>query len=280
MLVCVAVNYTQFRYFSFSKYTRTITGNVFYILNIAWVILMLIVACRSEQTVLENREVFIAGSVSLFGLSLTQYIASVWYFLRKIQLFHESTYTNEEYFPLRTRRFVLILPAIYIMSAIICSHLKNGLIVFFPISMFTQVFLLVVYLPAHTNMIRLIKGEREGDSTGSNFKSYIEENEKNIETNEKTLDTLHDNIMEILRTEELFKNPELELSAIVSRTCTSRTYISQALQRDGGFYHIVNNMRMQYADQYLEKNPASTAEEAALAAGFGSVRSYYRMKNK
>ncbi len=58
---------------------------------------------------------------------------------------------------------------------------------------------------------------------------------------------------------------------------TNRTYLTNAIKtKYESFYHLVNSYRLEYAEKYLREHPESKKEQLALAAGFGSYRSYAR----
>lgn len=61
----------------------------------------------------------------------------------------------------------------------------------------------------------------------------------------------------------------------------NRTYVAGIFKTEfGGFFHYVNSLRLQYADEYRAAHPNASVGEIAEASGFGSRQSYYSVKEE
>lgn len=60
---------------------------------------------------------------------------------------------------------------------------------------------------------------------------------------------------------------------------TNRTYVSEVMrERFGSFYSYVNTLRIRCAEAHREAHPDATQKEIMAHSGFGSVKTYVRIK--
>lgn len=94
-----------------------------------------------------------------------------------------------------------------------------------------------------------------------------------------------DKKIETLKKENyFFNNPELTLTELASELNTNRTTLSIYINNVIGctFYEMINNIRLEYAEELLVSNPKMTQDEVAVTAGFNSIstfRRYFKKKN-
>ena len=94
------------------------------------------------------------------------------------------------------------------------------------------------------------------------------------------LEEIGSKIENTMQTENLYLNPELNLSMLASRAGTNKTYVYQYLKycKKVSFLDYVNNMRIEKkAIPMLEEEKAYTINEIAYASGFQSPATFRRV---
>lgn len=100
--------------------------------------------------------------------------------------------------------------------------------------------------------------------------------ENNAESNElKLLESLH----QLLKSEKLYLNPGLRLSDLTPLLGTNRTYLSRAINSipEQSFYSIIQEYRVSYAKEILQKMPNMNLETLADESGFTSRSHFSRI---
>lgn len=94
---------------------------------------------------------------------------------------------------------------------------------------------------------------------------------------EKLLRKLHDGMTK----KQLYLNPEISLTSLAKQLGTNRTYLSSLINQQFGvnFNVYINNLRAEYAQQYLKENPRIKKDELCEIAGFGSISTMKRVMN-
>ncbi len=79
-------------------------------------------------------------------------------------------------------------------------------------------------------------------------------------------------VMQVLITEQMYKNSSLTLDDLSHSVFSNRKYVSQAIScsQYQSFYKLVNGLRIAYAIELKKQNPAIKQEEIAEAVGFNS----------
>ena len=78
---------------------------------------------------------------------------------------------------------------------------------------------------------------------------------------------------------KLYLNPNFNKTELVTLVGTNRTYLSEVLRDSfGSFYSFINKLRIEYAAEYSREHPTATNSEIAAQSGFGSVRTYTRVR--
>lgn len=86
-------------------------------------------------------------------------------------------------------------------------------------------------------------------------------------------------IRQVVEEQQAFLDPHLTLQDVATRCGYNRTYVTGILKSEfGGFFHYVNSLRLQHADEYRAAHPSATIAEIAEASGFGTRASYYKIK--
>ena len=86
----------------------------------------------------------------------------------------------------------------------------------------------------------------------------------------------------LMKKKQLFLNPELSLSALAAELGTNRTYLSALINQQFGvnFSTYINQLRAEYAKNYMQQYPDTKKEELCQKSGFGSVSTMHRVMGK
>lgn len=110
--------------------------------------------------------------------------------------------------------------------------------------------------------------EDVSDSDGKNARDYKTELIKQ---------QIHKAVVE----DKLFLKPHLTLEDVASQCRYGRTYLSKVFKQElGGFFNYVNELRLNYADEYIRNHPLATLDEVAMASGFTSRQAFYSVKRR
>ena len=88
-------------------------------------------------------------------------------------------------------------------------------------------------------------------------------------------------IEEYVKDQKGYLDAHLRIEHIVNKCGYNRTYVSNTFKEYfGGFFNYVNKLRLEHYNQYIKEHPNMTKEAAALASGFTSYQSYYKVKER
>ena len=84
-----------------------------------------------------------------------------------------------------------------------------------------------------------------------------------------------------MHSKRLFLQHDIRLDQIAQELGTNRTYLLQALNdyRQMTFKEYVNRLRIEYAEQIMEREPDILKSEVAIRAGYNNTSSFYRNYN-
>lgn len=124
-------------------------------------------------------------------------------------------------------------------------------------------------------LITILDTHREADppvSADPNTDNADTVERKNVYLSESQRLELEERIVDLLVKEELFKQSDLSLNALVKSIGYNRSYISETigLSSYGSFYKMVNYFRLEYAKCRLVNDPDIKIEQLAFDAGFSS----------
>ena len=82
----------------------------------------------------------------------------------------------------------------------------------------------------------------------------------------------------VLTKELSFLDNTLTIESLARAVGTNRTYLSQSVKIEKGqsFCEYINNFRVDYAKNYMQRNQPLSTEELAIISGFGSKRNFVR----
>lgn len=102
----------------------------------------------------------------------------------------------------------------------------------------------------------------------------------NSDIPEEMIDKVEKDIRKLMSERHLYLDPNLTRAAFATELGINERYLFITLKnRFGSFYSYVNRLRMECAIKYQQNHPDAKNEEVAENSGFGSVRTYYRVKN-
>ncbi|MCR5160124.1 MAG: hypothetical protein K6D37_13500 [Prevotella sp.] len=181
----------------------------------------------------------------------------------------DDNYSNPDDFPLAYAQRVWLAPVFltpFIWPAFLTDSPSVMAWMCLPLSVFNVVLLLNV-MPAWRRGIILSETEQEETEVGSRERILMEEHTAQIAQK----------IEEYVKEKQGFLDPHLKMDQVVDHCGTNRTYVSLTFKEHfGGFYKYVNQLRLEYYEQYMQQHPKSTKDVAAQASGFSSYQSYYK----
>lgn len=111
--------------------------------------------------------------------------------------------------------------------------------------------------------------------------STVEAEERGNAPTDATVDAIVNSIRKVVETDRRYLDPHLAMQDVVDRCGFGRTYVSWVFKNKlGGFFHYVNSLRIDYAQQYQKEHPMATLDEVASASGFTNRQSLYRVRKR
>lgn len=101
---------------------------------------------------------------------------------------------------------------------------------------------------------------------------------ENAESTTAAGNQLYDRVVEVLRQQHLYLQPNLKITDLTRLLGTNRTYLYQAINVERGlsFSELVNRLRVEHAVQLMRRSPEALLDEIAVQSGFSSSASFYR----
>lgn len=110
----------------------------------------------------------------------------------------------------------------------------------------------------------------------SDLEAASNEIQANLELEDENV-RLFKRIEMLMATDQPYLRPGYTAVELAAELGTNRTYLTHAIKTNyESFYHLINSYRLKYAQDYLAEHPEIKKEQLAIAAGFGSYRSYVR----
>lgn len=112
-----------------------------------------------------------------------------------------------------------------------------------------------------------------------NFNDEEESVGFDLSSKEKSL-ALQAEILSVIKEKKLFLDQHITLESLHSHLSCGRTYASKACKELGGFYNIINSMRLEYAKAYQKSHPDANQDEIAQESGFTCRQTMAHAKNR
>lgn len=225
---------------------------------------------RMDNTAIGN---YIIWAVGFFMTATCLYSAKkVLSWAAKIDV---EEYSNPEDFPVNfARRMVrLLVVTVVLLWIAALSDNKTVMAVLQLLLSCSSVLLLISALHPHRHGAPEEKPDAKADAASPHVYSY------NL-TPAKTR-AIADAIRQVVEEQQAFLEPHLTVQDVAARCGYNRTYIAGIIKSEfGGFFSYVNNLRLDYADEYRKAHPQASVGEIAAESGFGSRPTYYSVRAK
>ena len=192
-----------------------------------------------------------------------------------LQEVNDENYSNEDDFPEQFASrliwivlfFLVFVWAVVIVDSQVAMAVANGVLALF------NIYLLILVLHPHRT---------------SEYEEAIQETITDEDTEERgnaptaaTVNAIVNSIQKVVKTDRRYLDPHLAMQDVVERCGFGRTYVSWVFKNKlGGFFHYVNSLRIDYAQQYQKEHPMATLDEVASASGFTNRQSLYRVRKR
>lgn len=212
-----------------------------------------------------------------FVLATKMMFTTHWLYL-KIKEFVRGEYSNEDDFPLSFARIVIFIPfAAWLISLavfLIDSYVVNACNLLFITVLGVCITILILH--PQRKVCETMEKDIEKDAIEAKAVSV-----RNNAVPTAVKDNIERQIRDIVEDEELYLDPKFNKTVLSERLSTNRTYLSVVFrERFGSFYCYVNTLRILYAIKYLEQHPKATQTEVATNSGFGTTKTYVKVKKQ
>lgn len=275
------------RSFLHSDLQKWLRKTSWFILLPALLIIFLIIHGSNGGNKLEpNENLIIAVSLILSSIIAGNLIAVFVKMMKIIKRMSREEYSNEEDFPARfgvitanisVSLWVLAIIVILIDNQIFAAACNNI------VTVILFVLLIAILHPQRAKcaliedrMVRIIEEKRKESLT-----TLEEEHEKHVsDIPSQVKKDIEGKIRKLVIDGKLYLNPNFNKTELVTLVGTNRTYLSEVLRDSfGSFYSFINKLRIEYAAEYSREHPTATNSEIAAQSGFGSVRTYTRIRS-
>lgn len=222
--------------------------------------------------------------VSLFVLTDLTFITTNLF--KRIKDFLYGEYSNEDDFPIHFAKGVVFLPlSLWTLSFIVFIADNETVLACLNIILsVVSVGILIFILHPHRTECHSIENTTAktiNNSQGSQSEKLedIDNIQSNVEMTETMLNQIEKQIRKAVEGQRLFLDSRFKREDLARCIGTNRTYLSIVFRkRFSSFYSYINTLRIEYSIHYQEEHPEANNLEIAIASGFGSVRSYLRIK--
>lgn len=224
--------------------------------------------------------------LSLFVVIHLMYVTQ--WLAQRISDYQHGEYSNEENFPVRFAQRIVFMPLIlWLLSMGV--FLTDNPEVYALFNLILSIFgvqLLLFILPSHRAECHSIEStlaetvdqsQQEGEEV---MEVYSDEAIiRPRELSDAVMGQLEEKIRNAIIGEKLYLDPNFNKQDLVRRLGTNRTYLSIVFrERLSSFYDFVNAQRIEHALRYREAHPEASQLEVAVNSGFGTVRTYNRVR--
>ncbi|MGN0207728.1 MAG: helix-turn-helix domain-containing protein [Muribaculaceae bacterium] len=252
--------------------------------SIVMLILLFFLACRGGDSLSNHITEIetIVDALSLLG-AIQLFVVSRWLGKKIINYIH-GEYSSEDDFPAKFAKTIIILPNIVWLLAFVVPLFNSPTAIAcynFLITAFGIALLLLILHPQRSSSAEIERSVAEF----VNQDVMLEKSEdsmaisRQIQLPGPLKDRLEQQIRDIITGEQLYLQPHFTKNDLAKRLGTNRTYLTIVFrERFSSFYFYINSLRLAYADRLIAQNPGISPAELAASSGFGSVRTYNRVK--
>ncbi|MGN1219532.1 MAG: helix-turn-helix domain-containing protein, partial [Candidatus Cryptobacteroides sp.] len=253
----------------------------------ALMIIFLIINALGGGNELEPYKCLICISSLIFSAIIAVNLIVVFIrIVRKIRKINREEYSNEEDFPAQFGLATSIGSLFVWILAVIVFLIGNQTItaIYNNVAVIASIILLISILnPLQSKcewideeIIRIIEAKRA--QVSGEIKEEQEVAPSDIPSQQKK--DIERKIREVVINGKQYLNPKFNKTELVTLVGTNRTYLSIVLRENfGSFYSFINKLRIEHAAEYSKEHPTATNAEIASNSGFGSVRTYTRVRH-
>lgn len=207
--------------------------------------------------------------------------------MRLIQDYMYGEYSNEDDFPLHFAKVVVFLPlAFWVVSLWVFLSDSHTVQAFFALFLsLSGVVLLVFILHPHRTECKTIESKM-AKSVSESCETTIDEISvigdyplSNVEITDEQVNQIERQIRFEVEEHKLYLDPRFKRDDLAKIIGTNRTYLSIVFRRRfDSFYSYINTLRVEHSIRYQQDHPEANRLQVALASGFGTLRTYFRVK--
>ena len=266
-----------FRTFFFGVTSRWIRNYiVLLIIPISIFVGLFVLACIGGNTIDSYggwAEVVVLLASSALAVKL---VCTTRWLFRMITEFVRGEYSNEDDFPLVFAKMVIFIPfAAWLLSLVVFfvdSHFVNAC--YFLVMSVLGLAITILILHPQRKDCEVITKDIEKEAIDAKAVTS-----RNNQIPSSVKDNIERQIRDIVEDERLYLDQKFNKTVLAERLGTNRTYLSVVFrERFGSFYCYVNTLRILYAISYLEQHPKATQSEVAAKSGFGTTKTYAKVK--
>ena len=223
---------------------------------------------------------------SLFVVVHLMYVTQ--WLSHRIWDYQHGEFSNEADFPVRFAQSIAFVPLVlWLFSfSVFLTDSPEIYALFEIILSIVGVRLLLFILPSHRTECRVIENsiEETVDRSQEEGQEVVEVYSDEVtvrphELSESLMEQLEEKIRMAIVGDKLYLDPNFNKKDLARRLGTNRTYLSIVFrERFTSFYDFVNTLRIEHATHYRETHPEASQLEVAVNSGFGTVRTYSRVK--
>lgn len=249
------------RYFQQRKVNSGWNNIALVYLPIVLLAIIFFMAVFGNGTTMSKYEFPILVSAGTIGcLMLIKFVSVGLWLKRMIEKYNTDNFSNENDFPFKFARRVILMPLVWIaiMWIVFIFGSREVKAVSDIVCSFIMVYFLLIILHPQRIMLRNINEE-------TTEIQQSDESEVNNTVNERCLEMRQEVLSIISRR---YKEPNLLRTDVISEIDFGKRTLAGAYISKFGFYTLVNTFRLEYARRYSEDNPKATKEQIAAASGF------------
>ena len=241
-------------------------------------------ACCGGDSLSEHVTIIkaIVGALSLIG-AIQLFVVSQW-LGKKILNFIHGEYSSEEDFPAQFAKVVLLLPILVWLLDIVTLYFGSPTVIACFNFAFTASGVALMLIILHPQRCTSSEIERSVENIVAEdvMLESVDDTitaSRQIQLPGPIKDRLEKQIRDIITGEQLYLQPHFTKNDLAKRLGTNRTYLTIVFrERFSSFYYYINSLRLAHADRLIAQNPGISPAELAACSGFGSVRTYNRVK--
>lgn len=200
-----------------------------------------------------------------------------------LRMVDTDLYSNPDDFPSIFARKMLFFPLsifVIVWAVFFIDHRMAAACMQVYSTLTNLVLLLLILHPQRERSLDDWEKEEETIATEQQGEMIDDKGQEVLSKTDKTQVIKHC-IVQFVEVERHFLDPHLTIQDVADSCHYGRTYVSNVFKSElGGFFHYVNTLRLQYAEEYRKKHPQATVDDVATSSGFNSRQTLYNVKKR